>query len=126
MAVSAMKGVPVMDKKTVKISEKRQFAIPQKFFTMLGFDREAECFVQNNELVIRPIKKDLSGEFAAEILADLLDQGVSRENLLEAFKAKQAMVRPAVENMIQAAEQAASGDGEFETYDDVFNSEDPE
>ena len=121
-----MKGVPVMDKKTVKISEKRQFAIPQKFFTMLGFDREAECFVQNNELVIRPIKKDLSGEFAAEILADLLDQGVSRENLLEAFKAKQRMIRPAVENMLQAAEQAASRDGEFETYDDVFCSENRE
>ena len=118
-----MKGAPVMDKKTVKISEKRQFTIPQKFFTMLGFDREAECFVQNNELVIRPIKKDLSGEFAAEILADLLDQGVSRENLLEEFKAKQTMIRPAVENMLQAAEQAAARDGEFETYDDVFCSE---
>ena len=124
MAIAAVKGVPVMDKKTVKISEKRQFTIPKSFFAMLGFDREAECFVRNNELVIRPGKKDFSGEFATEILADLLDQGISRENLLEAFKAKQAMVRPAVENMIQAAEQAASGDGEFETYDDVFGSED--
>ena len=113
-----------MDKKTVMISEKRQFTIPKKFFTMLGFDREAECIVRNNELVIRPAQKDFSGEFAAEILADLLDQGVSREDLLEAFKAKQALVRPAVENMIHDAEQAAAGSGEFSTYDDVFGTED--
>ena len=124
MAVAAMKGVSVMDKKTVMISEKRQFTIPKKFFTMLGFDREAECIVRNNELVIRPAQKDFSGEFAAEILEDLLDQGVSRENLLEEFKARQAMVRPAVENMIHHAEKAAAGEGEFESYDDVFGPED--
>ena len=124
MAIAVMKGVPVMDKKTVMISEKRQFTIPKKFFTMLGFDREAECVVRNNELVIRPVQKDLSGEFAAEILADLLDQGVSRENLLEAFKAKQALVRPAVEKMIHDAGQAAAGSGEFSTYDEVFGTED--
>ena len=124
MATAAMKGVSIMDKKTVMISEKRQFTIPKKFFTMLGFGREAECIVCNNELVIRPVQKDFSGEFAAEILEDLLAQGVSREDLLDEFKAKQAMVRPAIENMIHHAEEAAAGKGEFESYNDVFGPED--
>ena len=113
----------MMDKRIVKISSKRQFTIPKEYFTMLGFDREAECILRNNELVIRPAKKDMSGEFASEILKELLDQGVSRENLLEEFKKKQAMVRPAIEDMLHEAQEVAAGNGEFATYDDIFGTE---
>ena len=38
----------------------------------------------------------------------------------------QAKVRPAVELMLSEAEQIANGDGEYFTYDDVFNSRDDE
>ena len=122
----AAKGNMIMDKKIVSISSKRQITIPQKFFTLLGFDTEAECIVRNNELVIRPAKNNAGGEFAEYILAELIKQGLSGEELLTEFKNKQAKVRPAVEAMIAEADEVAMGKGEFYTYNDIFGSEDDE
>lgn len=68
--VSVKKGV--MDRKIVSISSKRQITIPQKFFNLLGFGTEAECIISGNELVIRPVKPVSGGEFAEQILADLV------------------------------------------------------
>ncbi|MBE5817616.1 MAG: AbrB/MazE/SpoVT family DNA-binding domain-containing protein [Clostridiales bacterium] len=112
-----------MEKKIVSISSKRQITIPQKFFSMLGFETEAECIVRGNELVIRPAKQYSGGEFAEMILADLIGEGLSGEELLEKFKEKQASIRPAVEEMIAQAENVANGDGEYATYEDVFGDE---
>lgn len=122
----AMKGNATMEKKIVSISSKRQITIPQKFFALLGFDTEAECVVRGNELIVRPAKQSAGGEFAEYILADLIAQGLNGDELLKAFKNKQAKVRPAVEAMIADADEVAMGNGEFYTYDDVFNSEDDE
>ena len=119
----ASKGMIMMDKKIVSISSKRQITIPQKFFSMLGFTNEAECIVRGNELVIRPVRSNSGGEFAEQILADLIAQGLSGEELLKQFKAKQAQVRPAVEAMIAEAEEAVRGNGEYSTYDDIFGDE---
>ncbi|MBQ3256229.1 MAG: AbrB/MazE/SpoVT family DNA-binding domain-containing protein, partial [Oscillospiraceae bacterium] len=102
---------------------KRQITIPQKFFAMLGFSDEAECIVRGNELVIRPARQNAGGEFAEQILADLIAQGLEGAELLKQFKAKQAKVRPAVEAMIAEAEEAAHGSGEYSTYDDIFGDE---
>ena len=117
---SALKGGSAVEKKIVSISSKRQITIPQKFFTMLGFSDEAECILKGNELVIRPARQYAGGEFAEQILAELIKQGVSGEELLRQFKIKQAQVRPAVEAMIAEAEEAARGSGEYSTYDDIF------
>ena len=117
---SALKGGSAVEKKIVSISSKRQITIPQKFFTMLGFSDEAECILKGNELVIRPARQYACGEFAEQILAELIKQGVSGEELLRQFKIKQAQVRPAVEAMIAEAEEAARGSGEYSTYDDIF------
>ncbi len=122
----AMKGNATMEKKIVSISSKRQITIPQKFFALLGFDTEAECIVRGNELIVRPAKTNAGGEFAEHILADLIAQGLNGDELLKAFKNTQAKVRPAVEAMIADADEVAMGNGEFYTYDDVFNSEDDE
>ncbi len=53
--------------------------------------------VRGNELVIRPLKENAGGEFAEQILSDLIAQGYSGEELLTRFKAAQKEVRPAVE-----------------------------
>lgn len=45
--------------------------------------------MRGNELVLRPIKENTSGEFAEQILADLIRQGYSGEELLEKFKQTQ-------------------------------------
>jgi hypothetical protein len=80
----------------------------------------------NKELVIRPVKENISGDFSAEILEELIKKGYSGQKLLNEFKIMQDKVCPAVELMLSEAEQVANGDGEYFTYDDVFNSENDE
>ena len=124
MSTSVMaKGNLIMDRKIVSISSKRQITIPQKFYDALQFGDEAECVVRGNELVIRPARVNSGGEFAEQILADLIANGLSGDELLREFKAAQAKVRPAIEAMISEADEVASGNGEFYTYDDIFASE---
>ncbi len=118
-----MKGDVPMEMKRVSISAKRQITIPQKFYTMLGFNKEAECIVRGNELIIRPVKANAGGEFAEQILADLIVQGYGGSELLERFKKMQSQVRPAVEAMLTEAEQAASSKSDYIPYDEVFNTE---
>ncbi len=62
------KGRAIKEKKIVSISSKRQITIPLKFFSMLGFDDEAECVGRGNELVIRPIRSRAGGELEEQIL----------------------------------------------------------
>ncbi len=119
----AMKGKSVMDKKILSISSKRQITIPQKFFVALGFADEAECIVRGNELVLRPARVSSGGEFAEQILADLITNGFSGDELLKEFKKRQALVRPAIEAMIVDAENVALGKGEYSTYDEIFGAE---
>ncbi len=116
-------STPGSDRKRLSISSKRQITIPQKFYTMLGFTDTAECVVRGNELVIRPVRSESGGEFAEQILAELIAEGLTGEELLTEFKARQAKIRPAVEAMIADAEAAAAGTGEYESYEDVFGTE---
>ena len=113
----------LLEMKKISISEKRQITIPQKFFAMLGFDTEAECIVRGNELVLRPVKTSTGGEFAEQILADLITQGLSGEELLTRFKQAQKEIRPAVEAMLVEAEQVAGSNAEYATYEDIFGTE---
>ena len=123
MQAAMMKGSIPMEMKKISISEKRQITIPQKFFAMLGFDTEAECIMRGNELVLRPVKTNTGGEFAEQILADLIAQGLSGEELLNQFKKAQKEVRPAVEAMLTEAEQVAGANAEYVTYEDIFGTE---
>ncbi len=126
MPVALRKGKSSMDIKKIAISAKRQITIPQKFFSMLGFDTEAECLVRGNELVIRPVQTGTGGEFAEQILADLITQGYSGDELLMRFKKAQSQVRPAVEAVIGEAERAAKSETAFASYADIFGAEDME
>ena len=123
MSATMIKGSIPMEIKKVSISAKRQITIPQKFFAMLGFDTEAECMVRGNELVIRPAKTNTGGEFAEQILADLIEQGYSGKELLQHFKQAQSQVRPAVEKMSGKAESVAVSESEYMTYEDIFGEE---
>ena len=58
------------EQKKVTISSKRQFTIPQKFYTELGFDREAVCTLGNGMLIIEPARSENGGEFAEQILTE--------------------------------------------------------
>jgi bifunctional DNA-binding transcriptional regulator/antitoxin component of YhaV-PrlF toxin-antitoxin module len=112
-----------MERKRIRISTKRQITIPQQFFEKIGFDSEAECIFRDNELIIRPVKETTGGEFAEQILSDLIEQGIQGKELLIRFKEAQKKVRPAVEAMLREAKQAADGEGSYFTYSDVFGTE---
>lgn len=114
-----------MNRRVLHISNKRQITIPQKFYQSLGFEDSAECVMRGDELIIRPIKSTVAGgEFAEQILADLIKEGLTGNELLDEFKKKQAQIRPAAEAMLAKAESIAIGKAEFATYDDIFNTED--
>lgn len=123
MSVAMTKGSVPMEIKKLSISAKRQITIPQKFFTLLGFDTEAECTVRGNELVIRPARTNTGGEFAEQILADLIAQGYSGNDLLERFKKAQRQIRPAVKAMLTDAKRAAVSESDPITYESVFGTE---
>lgn len=118
------RGNTKMNRKVLSISSKRQITIPQKFYKSLGFGDEAECVVRGGELIIRPIKTVAGGEFAEQILADLIKEGLSGEKLLAEFKKRQTQIRPAAEAMLANAEDIAAGKAEYATYEDVFGTED--
>ena len=82
--------------------------------------------MRGNELVIRPAKTNTGGEFAEQILADLIAQGYSGNELLDHFKKAQGQVRPAVEAMIVEAEHVAASESEYMSYEDVFDGEEKE
>jgi len=111
-------------RKIISISSKRQITIPQKVFDLLGFEKEAECFVKGNELIIRPAKIQSDSYFSEQILEDLISEGLSGEELLAKFKEKQRKVRPAVEKMLDMAHKAASDNEEYFSYNDIFSAED--
>ncbi len=108
------------EQKKVTISSKRQFTIPQKFYTELGFDREAICTLGDGMLIIEPAHPINGGEFAEQILTDLIAEGYNGQELLIEFKSRQSKVRPAVEKMLETAKNAANGIGEYYSYDEVF------
>ena len=114
----------IPEQKRVSISSKRQFTIPQKYYTELGFDKEAICIKGKDYLIIRPSASASDGAFAEQILADLISEGFTGTKLLNEFKARQSNVRLAVEKMLDEANRIAQGIGEYETYEDVFGTED--
>jgi bifunctional DNA-binding transcriptional regulator/antitoxin component of YhaV-PrlF toxin-antitoxin module len=118
-----MAGNIAFEHKKISISSKRQITIPIKFFNAVGFKNEAECILKNNQIIIRPLKDNIGGEFAEQILTDLIDQGHSGDELLKQFKTAQNKIRSAVEKMLEQAARAASGQGEYSIYSDVFDPE---
>ncbi len=120
MPAMTMKDHVSMERKRVSISAKRQITIPQKYYKSLGFDTEAECIVRGDELVLRPVRRIAGGEFAEQILEDLIAQGYDGKELLDRFKKEQRKVRPAVEAMLEEASRAAASETDYASYEDVF------
>ncbi len=48
---------------------------------MLGFGLEAECIMQNGELIIKLVKAMPSGDYDEYILADLIKDGLWRRTI---------------------------------------------
>ena len=115
-------GANDMLRKRISVSQKRQITIPIEFFNNLGIKNEVDCFVQNNQLVIQPVKD--CGEFDEQILADLISQGFMGDELLAKFKEARRNVRPAVEKLLFEAHKVAENEGEFFTLNDLTEGDD--
>ena len=113
------------DQKRVTITSKRQFTIPQKFFSELGFGKEAICTMGDGMLIIEPADPQSVEEFSEQILADLIAEGYSGDELLIEFKSRRKKIRPAVEALLEAAQDAAAGKGDYSDYQDIFGDEEP-
>jgi bifunctional DNA-binding transcriptional regulator/antitoxin component of YhaV-PrlF toxin-antitoxin module len=123
MQQNAMRSGNVLERKIISVSLKRQLTIPQKYFESLGFNNEAECILQKDGLLIRPLRDTNSSEFAEQILADLISQGYAGQELLEKFKQYSKAIRPAVQKMIEEAEEyVRSGKGRI-PMDELFGTE---
>ena len=59
--------------------------------------------------------------FEKQILADLIAEGVSGDDLLIEFKSRQSRIRSSVMAMLEEAKQVAQGNGEYYTYEEVFD-----
>jgi len=101
------KGKP--ERKIVSISVKRQITIPRQYYTALGFDNEAECILQGENLLIRPVRTG-TAEFSEQILSDLIAQNYEGQALLEKFMEHSRAVRPAVRKLLDEADRLAEGD----------------
>lgn len=112
------------EQKHVKITSKRQFTIPQKYYKELGFGKDALCILGDGFLIIRPATQVSSGEFSEQILAELISEGYTGQTLLDEFKKRQAKVRTGVEAMLEEAKAVAQGAAKYSTYDDIFGPED--
>ena len=108
------------EQKIISVSVKRQLTIPQKFFNALGFGCEAECILQDDGLLIRPVRISDGNEFSEQILSDLISQGYEGQQLLRKFKEYSRAVRPAVLKMLDDNKTfAESGNGKI-LLDDLF------
>ena len=112
-------------REVINISVKRQFTIPQKYFTALGFDNEAECFIRDGGLFVKPLNNNGDGgDFGEQILADLISQGYEGHELLTKFKKYSREIRPAVQRLIEDADAfAKSGEGKI-PLDELFEKVD--
>ena len=104
-------------RKRISVSQKRQITIPIEFYSTLGIKNEVDCFMQNNQIIIQPAQD--RGEFDEQILADLILQGFSGEELLSKFKEARRNIRPAIKSMLYEAQLVAEGKGEYCTLSDL-------
>lgn len=117
-------GNKLVERKIISVSSKRQVTIPQKYFEALGFSNEAECILQNNTIIIRPIKESTGNEFSEQILADLIEEGLAGQELLEKFKEMSKKIAPAMSKLISEADNIADGEIKSATMAEIFGPED--
>jgi len=113
---------PVMERKIINVTGKRQVTIPMKFYERLRFGKEVECFLTEDSIILRPLSNSDDG-FSMEILKDLISQGLSGEDLLTKFAERQRSIKKAVGVLIEEADEIASGKRQSARTKDIFGEE---
>ncbi len=113
-----------LEKRRINISSKRQITIPAKYYESLELEKELDCIYTKDMLILIPVKKEAS-DFAEEILQDLIEQGFTGEKLLGEFKKINRKIRPAIEKLIEEADNIAKESlvNYVDSTDDIFSDE---
>ena len=111
--------------KIISISQKRQITIPQKYFSHFRFGGHAKISVIDNGILIEPAENifNSNGNFDVQILQELVQKGLSGEELIIAFKKCRAKVPVAIEAMKKEAHDIACGTAKFDRLEDVFGED---
>ena len=113
-----------MNKRRISVSAKRQITIPIEFFKKLGIGKEVECYMDGDQMIVRAVEPERSGEFAEEILADLIAQGYQGNDLMERFRKMNRSISSAASGLIEEADKIAAGEVASATMADLFGEED--
>lgn len=65
----------------------------------------------------------MGGEFSEQILADLISQGYSGQELLEKFKEMSKNIAPAMEKLVSEADSMEKGEKKGANMSDIFGTE---
>lgn len=112
MAITKIKkGMSVMDepgknrqprRKRISVSSKRQINIPKDFFDTLHIGKEMIAELHGNSIVLKPVK-DNYVDFSKEILADIIAEGYTGEDILKEFEFRKAQIPMALEQLVEDA-----------------------
>ncbi|WP_062322849.1 AbrB/MazE/SpoVT family DNA-binding domain-containing protein [Halolactibacillus sp. JCM 19043] len=112
-----------IDRKIIRVSNKRQITIPLKYFEKLQLGQEIECVLEDNQIVLKPVQ-DQTFNYSVEILKELVAEGYEGTDLIYAFKNKSNQINQAVETLIDEAEAIGRGDKQGASFNDIFSMDD--
>ena len=108
-----------VNRKIINVSKKRQITIPLQFYNQLKLGSEVECLLQDDKIIIQPLYQEHK-EFSVEILKDLVSQGYSGKELVEKFETQSKNIKRAVGNLLEEADDIATGKKKAASFDDLF------
>ncbi len=100
-----MTGYSYDDQKMVKITSKRQFTIPKKYYDALQIGEQARCYTDGNKLIIEPAHPDSFWDFSSDILKELVDENYSGEELLKEFEIRKRNATGALQKFSEEVQQ---------------------
>ncbi|MFK3988525.1 AbrB/MazE/SpoVT family DNA-binding domain-containing protein [Exiguobacterium mexicanum] len=104
--------------KKVAVSSKRQIAIPKEFFDAIGIEKEIIMELNDGVINIKPVRTH-TDDFSEEILADVIQEGFTGNDILKEFQRRKNMIRPAISQMIEEATSTKPT-----SIDDLFGDDD--
>ncbi len=96
-------GIPDKPKrKRISVSSKRQINIPKEFYDTLHIGTEMIAELHGNSIVLKPVKEN-NVDFSEEILADIIAEGYTGENILKEFHFRKAQIPAVIDELIEEA-----------------------
>lgn len=94
--------------KIVRVTSKRQFTIPKRFFDALRIGEQVKCYQEGKKLVIEPIREDNFWDFSTDILRELVAENYTGDDLVKEFESRKEKAARALERMVDEARSDAA------------------